>query len=54
MTGKVIELHFPYKAVVVFEYKGKQERALLKADKLIVNCHNVGLVCSDPYCTSLD
>jgi hypothetical protein len=49
IVGKVIELHFPYRAVVAFNYKGKQERALLKADKLIVDGQNVGLVCSDPY-----
>jgi hypothetical protein len=53
MVGKVIELHFPYRAVVAFMYKGKQERALLKADKLVVYGHSVGLVCSDPYCNML-
>jgi hypothetical protein len=53
VVGKVIELHFPYKAVVAFQYKGKQERALLRADKLIVDSQNVGLVCSGPYCKLL-
>lgn len=48
IVGKVIELHFPYRAVVAFKYKDKQERALLKADKLIVDGQHVGLVCSDP------
>lgn len=54
MMGKVIELHVPYRAVVAFKYKDKQERALLKADKLIVDGQNVGMVCSDPYCNLLD
>jgi hypothetical protein len=49
MVGKVIELHFPFKAVVSFNYKGKQERALLKAEKLIVDCQKTVLVCSEPY-----
>lgn len=43
MVGKVIELHFPYKAVVAFKYKEKQQRALLRADKLILNGQNVAL-----------
>jgi hypothetical protein len=50
MVGKVIGLHFPYRAIVAFKYKDKQERALLRADKLIVDGQNVGFVCSDPYC----
>jgi len=41
----VIELCLPYKAVVAFNYKGKQERALLKADKVIVDGLNVPIVC---------
>lgn len=39
----MIELYFPYRAVVAFKYKDKQERALLKADKLIVDGQNVGM-----------
>jgi hypothetical protein len=54
MVGKVIELHSPYRAVVAFNYKHKQERALLKVNKLIVDGQNVGFVCSDPYCNMLD
>jgi hypothetical protein len=52
VVGKVIELHLPYKAVVAFQYKGKQERALLKADKIIVDGFYVPMVCflSDPCC----
>lgn len=51
MVGEVIELCLPYKAVVAFQYKGKQERALLKADKVIVDGVNVPIVCllSHPY-----
>ena len=51
MVGEVIELCLPYKAVVAFQYKGKQERALLKADKVIVDGVNVPPVCllSHPY-----
>ncbi|GFG37071.1 hypothetical protein Cfor_05447 [Coptotermes formosanus] len=37
MVGEVIEMCLPYKAVVAFQYKGKQERALLKADKVVVD-----------------
>jgi hypothetical protein len=56
MVGKVIELHLPYKSVVAFQYKGKQERALLRADKIIVNGHYVPMVCflSDSYCKLFD
>lgn len=47
----MIELCLPYKAVVAFQYKGRQERALLKADKVIVDGMNVPVVClpSHPY-----
>lgn len=41
MMGKVIELYLPFKAVVSFHYRGKQERALLRADKIIVDGQNV-------------
>lgn len=56
MVGKVIEVHLPYKSIVTFQYKGKQERALLKADKIIVDGENVPMVCflSDPYCKLFD
>jgi hypothetical protein len=52
MVGTVIELHCPYKSVVAFQYKGKQERALLKADKVIVDGQNVPMVCllSGSFC----
>ncbi|XP_021939280.1 uncharacterized protein LOC110839413 isoform X2 [Zootermopsis nevadensis] len=37
MVGKVIKLHLPYKCIVAFKYKGKEERALLRADKIVVD-----------------
>jgi hypothetical protein len=51
MVGEVIEMCLPYKAVVAFQYKGKQERALLKADKVVVDGVTVPIVCvpCDPF-----
>lgn len=52
MVGKVIKLHLPYKCIVAFKYKGKEERALLRADKIVVDGQYIPMVCflSDPCC----
>ncbi|KAJ9579160.1 hypothetical protein L9F63_024730, partial [Diploptera punctata] len=41
IVGKVIEIHPPFKAIVSFQYRGKPERALLWADKIIIDGKNV-------------
>lgn len=41
MVGKVIEIHPPFKAIVSFQYRGKPERALLWADKIIIDGKSV-------------